>query len=719
MKLPEERIAELEQRVAHLENIIKDSELKKAERVQPEIDRRPNNFVQNGGIDRRQDTYVQNGAINGRPPTFVQNQPNVYRKPIANQRNKEKDKEAMVGKYIIGALAAVLIFVAAISFIGLVWNQMTPEIKIFIISFAGILLSALGFWLIRTKKNAITSIILGTGAGLLFISILSANLVFHMIGNNMSIFLTGIWAVFFILSTRYTNLFFTAIISYIGSYITLILGLIYLQGDGELLMLILFASVISGIMIHITLRKSKIELISTILLSLLSYTTILIRCYVDGSFWTGRILEAYLPQIAVIILIYLLINMFYKVINNMNAIPLYLGVSLYTSIWTILFLLYFHRNYISLRLITLCLIFFAVNLIQWILNSIFYKKIEKWLTRYYAVVLAFTSLAISMELFRIPTGIILIGLLLIANEKVLKGANQSLLIGILILLDSLFLAYNTSGHLISSVYGILQLGLMGYVLWQSVDLKKYQQLNVLKTFGILVIVLNSFGISSNLINHLPIINKSRYIDVVVGYFLVFSAFLVLLNTGYFKNWKSEQFKFFGKNDTLHKDKWMHVMSYLFSTGLYFYGLVKMTSLDSLFPQLIFIMTVIGLTVTQSQMIFNDEYGNKSLIGIWIVLKYLMLTWTILRAFSALNIVSVVYSLVGLFVAVGSIMAGFKFRSKSVRLYGLILTIIMVAKFILVDLHGENSITRVFALIVGGGLCFLISFIYNKLSENYS
>ncbi|MGF7145619.1 putative membrane protein [Anaerotaenia torta] len=63
--------------------------------------------------------------------------------------------------------------------------------------------------------------------------------------------------------------------------------------------------------------------------------------------------------------------------------------------------------------------------------------------------------------------------------------------------------------------------------------------------------------------------------------------------------------------------------------------------------------------------------------------------------------------------------GFKLRNKGIRLCGLILTIIMVARFIVVDLNQENSITRVLALIAGGGLCFLISFIYNKLSENYS
>ncbi|MBC7959974.1 MAG: hypothetical protein H7X94_08915, partial [Vallitaleaceae bacterium] len=53
---------------------------------------------------------------------------------------------------------------------------------------------------------------------------------------------------------------------------------------------------------------------------------------------------------------------------------------------------------------------------------------------------------------------------------------------------------------------------------------------------------------------------------------------------------------------------------------------------------------------------------------------------------------------------------------SLRLYGLILTIIMVVKFILVDLSQENSITRVLALMFGGLICFGISVMYNKLNK---
>lgn len=722
---PEDRITELEKRVAYLESIVQGSE---RERFNPsaEPEMQTAKFIQNETAGRRPIEWAQGwqGPPREQWQRGQQGPPSPQRQPrqTVNQESGRKDKEALVGKYIIGALAAVLIFVAAISFIGLVWNRMTPEIKLLIISLAGIILTVLGFWRRRTRKNPITSIILGTGAGLLFIDILSANLVFHLIGNNMSILLAGLWAVFFILSSRYTELFFTTIIAYIGSYITLILGLVLMNSDAELLMLIVFVSGISAVMIFTALKKKKAELLTGIILSFASYLTILGRCYLDGLFGGELLLKGYAAQIAVILILSLLMNLFYKEINSTDAtpvIPVYLVVSAATTIGTILFIGYLNHNYLNLKVIICYLLFFAINMIQFILNNVLYKKIEKWLTGYYAVILVFTSLLINIKLYDVPTGIVLIGLLLVVSERIFKRENNSLLTGLIILLDSLFLIGSNSNHLICSVYGIVQLGLMGYVLWKCTGLKKYGQINLLKIIGIIVILANSFGIPSNLINGMNISNISRYIDNAIGYFIVVTVTIALLKTGYFKNWKTEQFNFFGRNDALEDDKGMQVLFYFLTTGLYFYGLQQVVYADKAFLQLIFTLAVIAVALVQSRIILSGNGRNKAFTGIWIVLKYLMLTWTILWAFLDLGIISVAYSIVGLMVAIGSISVGFKLRNRSIRLYGLVLTIIMVAKFIIVDLNQENSITRVLALIAGGGLCFLISYIYNKLSENYS
>lgn len=696
MKSSEERITELEQRVAYLESIIKSS---------------------------KSDTsvFVENKVIHKKPIPSTWNRQESGRKNTLPQGSTSKDKEALVGKYIVGVLAAVLVFIGTISFISLIWNRMTPEIKLLIISLVGIVLSALGFRLVRRKKNPITSIILGTGAGLLFIAILSANLVFHKIGNNTSLLLAGIWAVLFIISSRYTNLFLTTIIAYIGSYLTLLFGLVVMQGNGELWMLILFTLCISAVMLYTTFKKNKLQPITSIILSLVSFLTILTRCFADGLLGTEQLLNNYTGQVLTMFIIYLLMNLFYKFINNgnfsINMAPIYLSVGGITSFWTTLFISYLSSEYLSLKLIVCYLLFFIVHFIQFILNQIFYKRIESWLTRYYLIVLVLTSLFINMELYQVPTGVVLIGLLMIASEKVWKGESQSLLVGLIILLDSLFFLFNNSANLICSLYGILQLGLMGYVLWERAYLKKYNQINLLKTIGIIVIIINAFRIPSNIINFLNISYLSEYLDNAVGYCVAVLIILTLLKGGYFKNWESEHFNFFGLNDNLENDKFMQGLLYLLSTALYLYGLYNIVSADRMLLQMVLTLATIGMALLQTKLILSSNRQDKPFIGIWIVIKYLTLTWTILGAFSELSIISVAYSIIGLLVAIGCIVAGFRIKIKSIRLYGLVLTIIMVAKFILVDLNQENSITKVLALIVGGCLCFLISLIYNRLSEN--
>ncbi len=704
MKSPEERITELEQRVAYLESIVRRPAAEKSKTVRLETER---------------NILAEGRAINSKPVKFAPNHQGEKDRQADGQDSRGKDKEALVGKYLIGALAAVLIFIGAISFIGLIWNTITPEMKLLIISLAGIILTALGFWLIRTKKNAITAIILGTGAGLLFIAILSANLAFHLIGNNASILLAGIWAVFFILSSRYTNMFFTTIIAYIGSYIALLLGLVLMQGDMELLVMIIFATGISSVMIYRTFNGNRAELTASILLSILNYTSISIWCYFDGLFGAQRLLESCFGQSAVIIILYVLMNIFYKIIGKKDAFPIYIGIGVLTTILTILFIVNLNNNYLHLNAAVCYMLFFIANLIQFILNNIFYRTIEKWLTRYYAVILAVAAMLINIELFKVPAGISIVALLLVASGKVFKRESQSLLTGLIILLDSLFLIFSHSGNLICSVYGIIQLGLMIYVLWECVSLRKYAYISALKIIGISVIIMNSFGIPSNIVDFINVPYLSKYTDNAAGYLISVAAVIALLKTGYFKNWKSEQFKFFGTNDTLEDDKNMRTLVYLFSTALYFYGLQGIAFADRVFLQLIFVLAAIAIALIQSRTILSGNLRNKTLTGIWIVIKYLTLTWTILWSFSDLNVISAAYSLAGLIVAIISILAGFRLGNKSIRQYGLVLTIIMVAKFIFVDLNQENSITRVIALIAGGGLCFLISLIYNKLSRSYS
>lgn len=736
MKSPEERITELEQRVALLESIIKKSEINRTPdtEVHDTVSQMPVNqmpvnqmLVNQMPVNQTQANQMPDNQIPNQRRSFnqrtagsrssTQRQSLNQRTNSSPQVNNKKDKEALIGKYIIGVLAAVLIFVGAISFIGLVWNRMTPGIKISLLAVSGIVLSAFGFWFLRTRRNPITSIILGTGAGLLFITILSANLAFHMIGNNLSIILAGFWAVLFMISTRYTKLFFTSVIAYIGSYITLILGLLLIKGDRDLLLLILFTTVITAVMFYTTFKGKNFEIIISIMMSFGSYSTILVRCYADGIFGNSPLLKGYLLQIAIVIILYILLNFLYKVRINTDLVLIYFVVSIVTTILTVFVMMYLNVIYLDISIRYIYLLFFAVNLVQFILNYILHKWIEKWLTIYYSIILTITALLINIELIGEPTGIVLIGLLLLACGKIFKREEQTLLIGAIVVVDSFFLLRFPTNNPICAVLGLIQLALMGYLLWSCVSLKRYVQLHLLKLFAVPVVIFSCFGIPSNIVRLFVSSSRNTYLDNITGYLLLIIAVIALIKIDYFKSWKNEQFKLFGVNESLENDTTLDIVLYTLTTGLYLYGLWGVTSSDKVMIQLIFTLAVVAVALLQTRIFLQGKLRNNTVTGIWIVLKYLILTWTILGSFLDLGFISVVYSITGLVVAIVSITVGFKLKVKSIRLYGLILTIIMVAKFILVDLIQENSITKVLALILGGGLCFFISYIYNKLSES--
>ena len=63
----------------------------------------------------------------------------------------------------------------------------------------------------------------------------------------------------------------------------------------------------------------------------------------------------------------------------------------------------------------------------------------------------------------------------------------------------------------------------------------------------------------------------------------------------------------------------------------------------------------------------------------------------------------------------SIVAGFRVHATAMRLYGLVLVMLMVLKLAVIDMSGQNSITRILSLLVAGVICFALSVAYSRLS----
>jgi hypothetical protein len=112
-------------------------------------------------------------------------------------------------------------------------------------------------------------------------------------------------------------------------------------------------------------------------------------------------------------------------------------------------------------------------------------------------------------------------------------------------------------------------------------------------------------------------------------------------------------------------------------------------------------------------ILDDEKNMYG--GIYVGLKFLILLCVILASFDAPNYVVSI----GCFIlAIISIVCGFKWNYKFLRIFGLIISMISTLKLIMVDITYDNTIGHAASFFIAGILCFAISMIYNYIDKKY-
>lgn len=666
---------------------------------------------------------------------YPQNIPQQHSKPRSKVKQKEsKIGEAVIGKYIIGVLASILIFISAISLIGLIWGSLTSGMKLGLILGSGGLLTALGFILIKKYRNPITSIVLGTGAGLLFIGVLSAHIFFDMIGSSLAILLVGVWSIFFILSYKYTQMFLTTIIAYIGSFISLLFGLTLVLGVQEYVVLTMFVAGISLVLL-ITSNKwlSENKQRISILLSLLSFVTLLI-----GGLNVGSLVYGYIKNILFVLLFIILIvqNYLFKMADRKSNILWLLPINFVITLITVFTLGKYFEYVLDKTVFT----FILINIIQLIIIELRRNEIREVNVIYYAAAQIIPIIILQYELFQIGLGLFIIYLVLILLQKFRNHNDYNLFISGLITFDALLLILNCEGVMglwnsdvsvtMPIIYGLIQVATISYLLYSNYRDENRQNL-LLKSVGLITYAINSFYISYMITyKFMPkvvypvegydsldwMVIQNVYTHRVVAFFILCILLCVVKMSGYMKDWFDEDFKWFNKYDNVIQDG-TNIVFYIISTITLLIGLniLEIMNLEIFSEVLIILLGLISVALIQSSNLIKYS-NNNNLTGVWIGLKYLILTWAVLSRLGDLNYESVILSVSGLVVAISSIIVGFKFKLKSLRLYGLILTILMVLKFVLIDLSQENSITRVVALLIGGLICFGITVIYNKLNK---
>lgn len=134
---------------------------------------------------------------------------------------------------------------------------------------------------------------------------------------------------------------------------------------------------------------------------------------------------------------------------------------------------------------------------------------------------------------------------------------------------------------------------------------------------------------------------------------------------------------------------------------------------SIVTVLLIILTM-GLAAVDMKFLYrNSDSEKERSISIYQGLKFTILFWVILCRFST---VSYIISIIGILLAIAFVTLGFRFRLKSLRLYGLTLSMLCVIKLIFFDIVFDNAVYRAASFLIAGLLLFLISFIYFRLEK---
>lgn len=109
-------------------------------------------------------------------------------------------------------------------------------------------------------------------------------------------------------------------------------------------------------------------------------------------------------------------------------------------------------------------------------------------------------------------------------------------------------------------------------------------------------------------------------------------------------------------------------------------------------------------------------GSEIMAGIYVGMKYTVLLLVILSSCGASKVLA---SVCFFALAVTCIICGFRVQKKSIRIYGLVLSMLSVFKLLLVDIAFGGLLHLAAGFFASGILCFVISRIYNSIDEKRS
>ena len=130
------------------------------------------------------------------------------------------------------------------------------------------------------------------------------------------------------------------------------------------------------------------------------------------------------------------------------------------------------------------------------------------------------------------------------------------------------------------------------------------------------------------------------------------------------------------------------------------------------------VTALGILGSMAVLSYSLWYtlktrGTSRKLMVWQFVKFTLYCWAVLAILNSSNILMHISLLL---IAIAAVVVGFGLGHKAVRVYGLVLSLVDVVSLVLFNIDYGNSLQLAGGIVLCGILCFVISFLYSRLSK---
>ena len=620
---------------------------------------------------------------------------------------KQKDYEKLFGKSFMGIFASVLIFISLIIFATLLLPYLTDTMKLvglYIISFglivAGFVLTA------KNKSNKFYLALIGCGVGSLYITLLLSDLYFKVIGDILLYTFILFWAVFVRYLTRLKSLVFH-IIGQLGIFISSILGVILCVHDADaqkLLVLTVFYFIAACVVAFRGRRSLNADPDETETNALITYEQnicahlfkslnliVFMFGFLSMASSTLRIVNI------LILMVYILAEFCFSFKEKCTH---GLAFQILTVVNSIVFIFLFYamniiaeeHSFAFMYLVAVAVLFY-VNL-----KDAEYRIVSEICCFILIYLGCYNHSIISKHLFAYLT---VIPFMLYGKWK---GNMLYLYTGLAYLAGSLFILGPSNFLPVRIEHLIMLIAMYAVFLYvcRTTELTTFKIAGYLLLSLLTMIIVNDIAYDS-LYSSLRKWESMFQIELVIDFKLIREeALLITFFTLAVIHLILNRLEYFGK------EKPVEVMMYAVN------GLLMITGCSLLYDK-VWQIPVILITVLLFMANSKKLFQKNTYAGYYIMLKYTILMFCILHSYDVINYL---ISICLLLFAIISIVIGFYKDTKSFRLYGLLLSMVSIFKLIMIDIQYDSTMENAVSFFVSGVLCFIISFIYNRIDHSF-